>query len=234
MLKQGDTIEYIAQGYGDSETVGQVNGFTVFVPQLIAGEKALVKVNYFKRNVAYADVVKVLEPSKMRVAAPCKHFGKCGGCSLMHMAYDEQLRFKHNKVVNNLRKIGKLELDVLPCAPSPMQLHYRNKLSLPVSGKKGNVTIGMYCKGTHNVVDTADCLLGGEWTNTLVELFKQYLNENGIIPYNEKNFQGEVRHLVARYIDNQLLVTVVSNGVFKHDLQPFAEQLSKHFSKSNK
>lgn len=231
MLKQGDTIEYTAQGYADCETVGQADGVTVFVPQLIVGEKALVKVNYVKRNVAYADVVKVLTPSQKRVAAPCKQFGKCGGCSLMHMAYDEQLRFKHNKVVNNLRKIGKLELNVLPCVPSPMQSRYRNKLSLPVSGSKGNAVIGMYCKGTHKVVQTPDCMLGGEWANTLVELFKQYLNENGIIPYNETNFQGEVRHLVARYIDNQLLVTVVSNGTFKRDLQSFADMLKKRFDK---
>ena len=59
----------------------------------------------------------------------------------MHMEYAEQLVFKRNKVVNNLRKIAKIDAEVLPCAHSPLTLGYRNKLSLPVSGSQGNVTM---------------------------------------------------------------------------------------------
>lgn len=231
MLKQGDTIEYTAQGYADGETVGIADGVTVFVPYLIAGEKASARVTYAKRGVAYASVLTVLEPSAKRVTPPCRRFGKCGGCSLMHMDYAEQLLFKRNKVQNNLRKIGKLNLEVLPCVPSSLQVGYRNKLSLPVSGKRGDVKIGMYAKGTHTVVETPNCILGGEWAETLVAAFKDYLNSQGVVPYDEKTFKGEVRHLVARYVDGQLLVTVVSNGEFKRDLQPLAKQLSKRFDK---
>ncbi|MGN1039892.1 MAG: 23S rRNA (uracil(1939)-C(5))-methyltransferase RlmD [Candidatus Fimimonas sp.] len=231
MVKQNDLTEYVAQHYSNAETVGKVGEDAFFVPQMIVGEKALVKVNYAKKGVAYADVVQLLQTSPLRQKPPCKHFGKCGGCALMHMQYAEQLVFKQQKVQNNLKKIGGLNVEVLPCVPSAKVLGYRNKLSLPVRGKVGNVQIGMYQKGSHNVVDVQDCLLGDSWSATLVAIFRKYLNENRIVPYNEKTFSGQVRHLVARFVDNQLLVTVVSNGKWKADLQPFAKALQAHFSK---
>ena len=98
MLKQNDKITYTATGYANAETVGEVDGYTVFVGGMIVGETATVKVTYVKKNIAYADVVEILKPSPMRVNPPCRHFGKCGGCTLMHMDYAEQLKFKQNKV----------------------------------------------------------------------------------------------------------------------------------------
>lgn len=231
MLRVNDVIEYTAASYANAETVGEADGYTVFVPRMIVGERALVKVNYVKRLVAYADVVKILTSSPSRVKPVCTLFGKCGGCALMNMCYDEQLRFKRNKVAQNLAKIGKLDCTVLPCVASAEQLGYRNKLSLPVAEKQGRTVVGMYRKGTHEVVECRNCSLAGRWAATLVDCFTDYLNVEGIIPYDEKNFKGEVRHLVARYIDGQLLVTVVSNGEFRRDLQPLADRLSRHFDK---
>ena len=231
MLKINDIITYTAQGYGNGETVGVVDNYTVFVPQLIVGEVARVRINYVKGNVAYGDVVELLEKSTHRVQPHCRHFGSCGGCTLSHMDYSEQLAFKRNKVANNISKIAKLDLDVLPCMGSEKITCYRNKLSLPVSGKRGNVRIGMYRRNSHSVVDVDDCSLGGEWSRKLVTVFREYCNSVSVIPYDEKTFKGEIRHLVARYVDGQLLVTIVSNGAYKRDLQPLADALSKSFDR---
>ena len=231
MIKTNDIITYTALSYANCETVGVVDCYTVFVPQLIVGEVARVRIDHVKRNVAYGTMVELLEASKKRVKPVCPHFGKCGGCALMHMDYCEQLLFKQNKVAANLRKIGKLDVEVRPCVPSAKTCGYRNKLSLPVSGKCGNVHVGMYQRNSHTVVQTSGCSLGGDWAEQLVELFTQYCNEYKIVPYNEQNFTGEVRHLVARYVDGQLLVTVVSNGKFTKNLTPFAENLAKTFEK---
>ncbi|MBR2985557.1 MAG: class I SAM-dependent RNA methyltransferase, partial [Clostridia bacterium] len=229
MLKQNDKITYTATGYANAETVGEVDGYTVFVGGMIVGETATVKVTYVKKKVAYADVVEILTPSPMRVNPPCRHFGKCGGCTLMHMDYAEQLKFKQNKVASNFKKLAKLDVDVLPCVPSNLVFGYRNKLSLPVAGRVGNAKIGMYQRGSHVVVNMDDCLLGGSWSTKLTQIFRDYLNQNNIPPYNEKTFTGVVCHLVARYVDEQLLVTIVSNGEFNFDLKPLVEQLKKVF-----
>ena len=231
MLKINDVIEYTAQGYGNCETVGVVDNYTVFVPHMIVGEVARVNINYVKGNVAYGDVVELLEQSNHRVQPHCTHFGSCGGCTLSHMDYSEQLVFKRNKVASNIAKIAKFDLDVLPCMGSEKVTAYRNKLSLPVSGKRGNVCIGMYRRNSHSVVDMDDCGLGGDWSKRLVAIFREYCNNVGVIPYDEQTFKGEVRHLVARYVDGQLLVTVVSNGAYKRDLQPLINALNKTFDK---
>ena len=231
MLKVNDVIEYTAQHYANSETVGVVDDYTVFIPHMIVGEVARVRINYVKGLVAYGDVVELLSQSAHRVQPSCAHFGSCGGCTLSHMDYAEQLVFKRNKVATNISKIAKLELNVLPCIGSRKTVGYRNKLSLPVSGKRGNVRIGMYRRNSHSVVDVDDCALGGEWASKLVEIFREYCNSVGVIPYDERTFKGEVRHLVARFVDGQLLVTVVSNGAYRRDLQPLIDALGKAFNK---
>lgn len=231
MLKQDDIITYTAEAYSNAETVGQVDGYTVFVPNMLVGEVAAIKITYVKRNVAYAHVVEITQPSNLSVKPQCANFGKCGGCSVMRMNYAEQLNFKRSKVIQNLRKIGKLDCDVLPCVPSPKQLKYRNKLSLPICGKVGKAYVGMYQKGTHNAVAIDGCLLSDDWSKTLVKEFCAYINEEKIAPYDEHRFTGEIRHLVARYINGQLLVVIVSNGEFRRDLQPLITRLSNCFDK---
>lgn len=230
-MKKDSVVNYTAEHYGNAETVGKVDDCTVFVSRLIVGENALVKINHVKGKVAYGDVVRVTKPSDRRVEPRCEFFGICGGCSLMHMSYAEQLAFKRQKVANNLKKIGKLDVEVSPCVPSKHQFAYRNKLSLPVGGSVGNVKIGMYRKGSHDIVDLPNCLLGGLWSKTLVQLFRDFANRQKLVPYNERDFSGEVRHLVARYVDNQLLVTVVWNGVCNRDLTQFFDTLQKNFDK---
>lgn len=229
--QQSKRVVYTAQAYSNAETVGTADGLTVFVPQMIVGEKAVVRLNHVKNGVAYGEVVKLLETSPQRKVPPCKNFGNCGGCALMHMDYSEQLVFKRNKVANNLKKLGGLDVEVEPCVPSPKHLAYRNKLSLPVRGTVGNVQIGMYKQNSHEVVDSDECLLGAEWCKTLVRLFRNYLNANKIVPYDEKDFSGVVRHLVARYVENQLLVVVVTNGAANFDWKPLAKQLESAFPK---
>lgn len=231
-MKINDIVHFTAEDYADSETVGTVDGVKVFVPFLCLGESAEVKINYVKGNVAYGDVVRITQPSSCRENPRCKYYGVCGGCALMHMKYSQQLAFKQRKVSRNIAKIGKLDgVTVGKCEPSPHVFAYRNKLSLPVSGQVGKVRIGMYKKGTHSVVDIDNCLLGGEWSKRLVELFRNYLNDNKIVPYDERTFNGEVRHIVARYVDGQLTVIVVSNGEFRHDLTKFYDTLCKNFDK---
>lgn len=231
VLRQGDIVTYRADSYANSETVGNLDGCTVFVPQLIVGEVAKVKINFVKRSVAYGSVIEVLQPSPFRISPPCVHFGVCGGCTLAHMSYSEQLRFKQNKVANNIAKIAKLSVDVLPCVFGPTTLGYRNKISLPVRGKRGNVAVGMFERNSHRVVKTHGCALVGDWADKLIAVFAEYCNKMGVEPYDERDFSGTARHLTARYVDGQLLVTVVSNGEFGYDLQPLAAALSEHFDK---
>lgn len=94
----------------DGEGVGRVNGFTLFVAGALPGERALVRVEHLKKQYGYADLVEVLEVSPDRVVPDCRIYEECGGCQLQHLSYEAQLRVKRQQVVDNLQRIGKLQV----------------------------------------------------------------------------------------------------------------------------
>lgn len=94
----------------DGEGVGRVNGFTLFIQGALPGERVLVKVLKLKKQYGYAKLLKILQPSPDRIAAPCPIYSQCGGCQLQHLSYEAQLRYKRQLVVDNLERIGKLKV----------------------------------------------------------------------------------------------------------------------------
>ncbi|MEW9701934.1 23S rRNA (uracil(1939)-C(5))-methyltransferase RlmD [Paenibacillus sp. SI8] len=94
----------------DGEGVGRVNGFTLFVGGALPGERALVRVEHLKKQYGYAELLQVLEASPDRVDPDCGIYEQCGGCQLQHLGYEAQLRVKRQQVVDNLQRIGKLQV----------------------------------------------------------------------------------------------------------------------------
>jgi tRNA/tmRNA/rRNA uracil-C5-methylase (TrmA/RlmC/RlmD family) len=129
-LKTGDkislTIDDIAFG---GEGVGRAGDFVVFVPFVITGETVEAEITEVKKNFARAKLLRVGKESPARVAAPCKYFGKCGGCQYQHVAYEEQLRMKRKQIVDLFERVGKIPgAAVGPVIPSPSSYAYRNRI----------------------------------------------------------------------------------------------------------
>lgn len=102
-------IEIIGMNH-DGEGVGRADGYTLFVPGALPGEKARVKVLKTKKQYGYAKLLDVVRASADRVAAPCAIYDKCGGCQLQHLSYEGQLAWKRQHVVDALERIGKLRV----------------------------------------------------------------------------------------------------------------------------
>ena len=152
---QGERAELQIEGLGvHGEGVGRLRGFTLFVDGALPGERVEVCVEQVKSSFGRARLQRILTSSPHRVSPPCAVFGRCGGCQLMHLDYREQLERKRGRVVDALRRIGKLDVEVQPCLPSPQQLHYRHKIQLPV-GREG--ALGLYARGTHDLVEIEQC-----------------------------------------------------------------------------
>ncbi|MDG0055277.1 23S rRNA (uracil(1939)-C(5))-methyltransferase RlmD [Paenibacillus sp. P2(2022)] len=94
----------------DGEGVGRVEGFTLFVPGALPGEKVRVKVLKTKKQYGYAKLLDIAQASPDRIAAPCAIYDQCGGCQLQHMSYEAQLGWKRQHVVDVLERIGKLSV----------------------------------------------------------------------------------------------------------------------------
>ncbi|MBQ2723392.1 MAG: 23S rRNA (uracil(1939)-C(5))-methyltransferase RlmD [Clostridia bacterium] len=235
-MKQDDLITLTIESQGvDGVGIGKCQGFTVFVPYALAGDQIVAKVDFVnrKKSVVFASLKEVQVPSQNRVEAPCPVFGKCGGCNLQNATYQSQLQFKAEKVKKNFAKLAGIDIPLPEIVASPLQFGYRNKIALPVSGKKGKVVLGMYKTGTHQVVSLPnnDCLLCQDWAKKVAVLCQNFFNESKIEPYNSKYNSGLVKHVVARFVDGQLLLTVVATKGGAIDYAPLKKQLDRNWAK---
>ncbi|WP_310831345.1 23S rRNA (uracil(1939)-C(5))-methyltransferase RlmD [Paenibacillus pedocola] len=98
----------------EGEGVGRVEGFTLFVSGALPGEKVRAKVLKTKKQYGYAKLLELVQASGDRIAPPCPIYDQCGGCQLQHMDYTAQLAWKRQLVVDNLQRIGKLEVAGAP------------------------------------------------------------------------------------------------------------------------
>jgi 23S rRNA (uracil1939-C5)-methyltransferase len=138
---------------GDS--VGELDGKTIFVPLGIPGETVRVTIVEEHARYALARLVEVLEPSPQRVVPHCPHFGQCGGCQWQHIAYCHQLELKQRIVSAQLQRIGKLpDAHVLPVLGMENPWAYRNNVqyALDASGQ-----LGFRALRSHDIVPISEC-----------------------------------------------------------------------------
>lgn len=184
------------EGYGsDGEGVAHLSdGMTCFVQGALRGETCRVRLDKVGRSCAWGHVVEVTEPSPERVESDCPCFAECGGCSLRHMTYDEELRLKKQKVQDALERIGGTDIPVSAIFGAKNTERYRNKVQFPVSGG----AIGFYQKGTHAVTDVEDCLLQPAACANLRAAVKDWMEAYGVPAYDERAHVGLVRHVYVR------------------------------------
>lgn len=94
----------------EGEGVGRVEGYTLFIRGALPGEVVRAKVLKVKKQYGYAKLLEIVSPSPDRIAPPCEIYTQCGGCQLQHMSYEAQLQWKRQHVIDNLERIGKLQV----------------------------------------------------------------------------------------------------------------------------
>ena len=109
MLKKNDIIEIeITDTGSEGEGIGRADGMAFFVAGTIPGDTVRAGVMKLKKTYGYARIIEILKPSSNRVKPRCKVAALCGGCQLQHESYEAQLKFKTDKVLNCLTRIGGL------------------------------------------------------------------------------------------------------------------------------
>ena len=191
------------------------DGEAVFIPGTAPGDVAAIRIVKDCGRYAFGILDAIQTPSPDRIPVDCAVAGPCGGCSLRHLDYAAELRAKGESVTDAFRRIGGLDVPVLPPLPSPEIDRYRNKVQFPVGrDKNGKPCIGFYAGRTHRIVPCPDCKLQPDWMNALAARACTLLEENGITAYNEETHTGRVRHLYMRqgWHSGQRLLCFVVNG----------------------
>jgi 23S rRNA (uracil1939-C5)-methyltransferase len=94
----------------EGNAIAKIDSKVLFVPQAIPGD--IIDVQLTRKRTSYMEgyIVNIKKPSPLRIKPFCAHFGVCGGCSWQHLPYDEQLKWKQKQVVDNLTRIGKIDI----------------------------------------------------------------------------------------------------------------------------
>ena len=237
-MKKNDltTVTIEDMGVG-GEGIGKVDGYTLFVKDAVIGDVAEVKVMKAKKHYGYARLMKILQPSKDRVEPVCPVARQCGGCQIQALNYEKQLEFKHNKVRNNLIRLGGIPEELLdeimePAAGMKEPFRYRNKAQFPIGrDRDGKLTAGFYAGRTHQIIPVPerDCVLGVKENKEILDAILEFMQVEHIEPYNEENHSGLVRHVLIRYgfRTGEIMVCLVINGKTLPHSEKLVERLTK-------
>lgn len=227
MEKNAKFIGTVTDINDDGDGVVKFNGEVIFVPNVWIDEEVEGIIINAKNKFAIGKCTRIANESTSRVTPPCPYFSSCGGCTIQHVNYESQLAFKKDKLIRIFKRIAGIDITPEDVVSSP-SLRYRNKISLPVNER---LEIGLFRKNSHNIIEVDDCIISKSWVKPLINAVKEFMIENNISGYNETTKAGLIKHIVAREVDESVLITIVINGDTLPHSEKLIEKLKKIFTR---
>ncbi len=212
-------------------------GQVIFIPNVVPGD--VIDVQTFKKRKSYFEgkAIKFHTFSENRTEPVCEHFGSCGGCKWQNMKYEQQLFYKNNEVLNNLKRIGKIELpDFESILGSEKQFFYRNKMEFGFSNARWMTEAEMQntdyqsdknALGFHipkmwdKILDIHKCHLQQDPSNEIRNEIRKFAIDNGLHFFNPRQHEGLLRTLMIRTASTgeiMVLVQFFENDKVKREL----------------
>ncbi len=210
MQKNQEYILEIEAVSTDGSGIGRVDGMAVFVPLTAVGDRAKVKILKVKKTYAYGKLLSLVKPSKVRIDNDCCVFNQCGGCAYRHISYEAEKSIKENKVYENIKRIGGVDMKPQPIIAEKCE-RYRNKAQYPLSL---DYSAGFYAFHSHRIVPCEDCLLQPVIFCKITESVTNWAKDYDISIYDEATHKGLLRHIYIRKAEKtgEIMVCLVING----------------------
>lgn len=223
--KEFFNIKVIDAGAKGKSVAKAPDGRIVFLSDAVPGD--VVDIQTFKKRKAYYEgkTTKFHKFSKDRVPPLCSHFGICGGCKWQYMSYEKQLFFKQKEVVNNLSRIGKLnlpEISAILGAKNPY--FYRNKMEFSFSDNRwlsqieiqseqpieNRNALGFHIPGMWDkILDIDKCWLQADPSNAIRNALKNFAISKNIPFFNTRKQSGVLRTLMIRTSSKKEIMVLV-------------------------
>jgi 23S rRNA (uracil-5-)-methyltransferase RumA len=230
-LKKGNEYEFLIEktefaGYG----IAHHEGLKVYVKGAFPGQTVLARVTKKRKEYAEAKLLGIIKDAEYAVAAPCPHFGNCGGCYSQNVSYEKQLEFKKEQVLELLAKAGISGFDFLGIQGSPEVYEYRNKMEFSFGDmrKGGELTLGMHAKGmSFGIVNTDQCRIVDGDFRIIHQTAGDYFRGKGLPHYKIMKREGFLRNLVVRKGRNtgEILINIVTTSQMDFDFAEITELL---------
>lgn len=180
----------------------------------------------------FGKVIEIINYSNTRQDLDCNTYQRCGGCNLRHMKYEETLNLKKAIVQNLVNKSLEQKITVKETIGMEKPFFYRNKAQYPVGyNKKGEIVTGVYASRTHEIIPIESCAIQMQVSQEILKFIIQFMKENKISAYNEKDRLGAIRHIVikiGRYTNEIMCVLVTNDRQIAHEHE-LVEALKNNF-----
>lgn len=210
ILEQVTITDVAAEG----KALAKVDELVIFVPYVVPGDVVDLQVIKKKHHYCEAVAIKFHTYSPLRVKPFCPHFGVCGGCKWQCLPYDKQLEYKQKQVLDNLQRIGKIELhNVLPILGSVKTQEYRNKLEFGFSNKRWltadeiasgdaytqNNAVGFHITGSFDkILPIETCRLMDDVNNRIRNGIRDYAYAHHLEFHDQREHRGLLRNMMIR------------------------------------
>ncbi|MEH6406426.1 MAG: 23S rRNA (uracil(1939)-C(5))-methyltransferase RlmD, partial [Leeuwenhoekiella sp.] len=220
-----NNVEVIDAGAKGKAIAKAPDGRVIFINNAVPGD--VVDIQTTKQRKAYFEgtAIHLHKASPKRTEPVCKHFGTCGGCKWQNMEYKYQLEYKQNEIVNNLKRLGKIDLPAItPIAGSAKQYFYRNKMEFSFSSNKwltikqiqsdeiidDRNALGFHIPGMWDkILDLDECHLQRDPSNAIRNSVNDFAKKNGLSFFNTRDQQGLLRTLMIRTSSNGELMVLI-------------------------
>lgn len=235
----------------EGKSLAKVDDMVIFTQYAVPGDVVDLQIIKKKKNYMEGRVIKFHSYSEQRCDAKCEHYGTCGGCKWQILPYDEQIRYKQKQVIDNLTRLGHIELpECMPILGSEKQYFYRNKLEYTFSNKKwltleemqarkaaenaGETSlpslngVGFHIPGCFDkVLDIHKCWLQDDISNQIRNEIRNYAFDKKLTFFDLRTQEGFLRTLMIRTTSTGELMVVV---VFFYEDENARIALLQHLS----
>lgn len=199
-MKKNEYIDATCIDYShDGQGIVKVDGFPVFVKNMLVDEYGQVKIIKVLKNYAVGRLIKIYKESPYREIPRCPLFKQCGGCHLQHLSTYGQQLLKTKRVKDTLVRIGHCQVEVLPCIMMDEPWFYRNKVQVPVGMYDNHLVSGFYKQHSNDIVPMETCYIQNEESNRLVNRTRELLEFYREVPYDKVNKKGNIKHILVKY-----------------------------------
>lgn len=231
-MKKNDYIDALCIDYThDGQGIVKIDGFPVFVKNMLLDEEGQVKIIKVLKNYAVGRLIKIYKPSPYRVEARCPLFKQCGGCHLQHLSKQGQQDFKTKRVKDTMNRIGHCDVEVLPCLMMEDPWFYRNKVQVPVGLDGERIVTGFYKQHSNDIVPMDICYIQNEISNQLVNRVRELLQECQEMPYDKSTHLGNIKHILVKYGNktHELMLVLITYQKKMKNIQYIISTLTREF-----
>lgn len=230
----------------EGKCLARVNGQVIFVSGVAPGDVVDLRIVKKKRNYLEGAPVKFHTYSEQRAEPFCQHYSTCGGCKWQHIDYQHQVAYKQQEVVDQLTRIGKVDLPpISPILSSDKTREYRNKLEFTFSNKRwltreeiaqgddiNRNGLGFHMPGQFDkVLNIQHCHLQEDPSNAIRLAVRDYALSHGFTFYDLVNHGGLLRNLIIRTSSTGEIMVIVQFGENNPaDIQKIMDYIHGSFS----